>query len=360
MSRRSVAIVVKYFPPYPRISGVLTYISTLAEELGRHHDVHVVTCTMPPDLAVQETSQTCTVHRVERPFVLTAASALRRLEPDVVVTVSGIYDLRLAVAYFLPSLLLSGRSSTKVFYQATWPDRTPNQAFTTFARRYSKLLTASPGIGEIFDGKGLLNHAIRPAVDVQRLTAAASQRSGGGPKIGFVNHLNHVKGADLAAEVISRLADQLPDSTFVIAGEGDLEETVAQRHAGSPRVELMGFLPEDRRIEVLASCDVMLLPFRQAASVLGVSQTALEVMALGNVVIGTRTGSLDGAIVDGRNGILVDPDGDVVTSMTRAVIDLCGDPNRMDRMRAAAQADAIAQWSIERRAEELSAVLELG
>lgn len=360
MSRRTIAIVVKYFPPYPRISGVLTYVSILAEELGRHHDVHIVTCSMPQGTSLEETSETCTVHRVVRPFVLTAASALRRLRPDVVVTVSGIYDLRLAVGYFLPSLLLSAGSPTRVFYQATWPDRPPNRAFRTFASRYSMLMTASSGISAMFEAKGLASHTVEPAVDVERLTAVGSRSDREGLRIGFVNHLNHVKGADTASEVISRLSRELPEASFVIAGEGELADAVTGNHAAHDRVELLGFLTDDRRVEVLGSCDVMLLPFRQATSVLGVSQTALEVMALGNVVVGTRTGSLEGVIEDGRNGVLVDPDADVATVMTEEVLSLVGDRSRMDRLRETARADAARGWSITRRAAELSEVLGLG
>lgn len=362
MSKPRLAVVVKYFPPYPRISGILTFVSLLASEMGRAHDVHVVTAALPKDTAPDETGETVPrveVHRVGWPFPFTSAVALRRLRPDVILTVSGIYDLRAAAAYFAPGSVLAPRSATPFFYQATWPAEDPNPAFRLLARRYAGLAAASPRMAERFTRAGLASETIAPAVDVKGLRAIASAERGTSLRVGFVNHLNEVKGADIASSVISRLAEAVPDMEFVIAGVGDLEPELRQRHGTDRRVTFAGFLPERERLEVLASCDVMLLPFRQGVSVLGVSQTALEVMALGNVVVGTVTDALDEAVVDGRNGILLDPAADVEASMVEAVLSLERDRELLHRLRTTAAADAAERWDIARRATEVPALLGL-
>ena len=46
------------------------------------------------------------------------------------------------------------------------------------------------------------------------------------------------------------------------------------------------------------------MPFRTDVSVLGVSQTALEIMALGRVVIGSPTGAILPAVQDGVDGVI--------------------------------------------------------
>lgn len=359
MSRSRIAVVVKYFPPYPRISGVLTYLALLAAEMGETHDVHVVTSSLPEDAPAQESVQTCTVHRVGWPFPLTSAREVRRIRPEVTLTVSGIYDLRQAIAYFLPGLVANPRRSTHHLYQATWPARPPGAAFRWFARRHAGLLCGSEGMREMFVASGLDAATVAPAVDVAGLRAAAHADGSGVRRVGFVNHLNSVKGADVASEVIARLAASHPALDFVIAGVGELAEAMRERHGDDDRITFVGFLPEQRRVEVLASCDVMVLPFRQAASVLGVSQTALEVMALGNVVVGTATASLEGAIIDGRNGILVDPDGDVATATVDAIEGLIRDEQLRGDLGRTAASDAADSWDIARRAREVPSLLGL-
>lgn len=351
MSKATIVVVVKYFPPFPRISGILTFVSLLVSELGRTHDVHVVTAALSEP--VPESVERCTVHRVGWPFPVTSALATRGIAADVVVTVSGIYDLRLATAYFLPGRLAVRRSVDTYLYQATWPEQPPGRVFRAMARSYTGLLTASAGIRDRFARRGLASETVAPAVDVARL-AAIAPRSGRPLRVGFVNHLNRVKGADLASEAIARLRRESPSLEFVIAGVGELEAEIRERHRGDDRVRVLGFLPEAERLEVLASCDVMLLPFRQATSVLGVSQTALEVLALGNIVVGTATGSLQEAIEDDRNGLLVDPAGDVESSMVEAVLSLEQTPDRVARLRSAAAADAAQRWDIVVRATEVS------
>jgi glycosyltransferase involved in cell wall biosynthesis len=359
MPKRRLAIVVKYFPPYPRISGILTYVSLLAAEMGREHEIHVVTSAIPGDEPLDEVTDDCTVHRVGAPFPLTSGLRVRSLRPDVVLTVSGIYDLRIAGAYFAPGRLLAGRSPEHHLYQATWPASPPGRLFRLFSGRYRSVLVASDGISEQFEAAGLQAATVAPAVDVSRLRRSRRPPGERPLRVGFVNHLNMVKGADRASSVISQLAASSPGMEFVIAGVGDLEPQLRAAHGDDPRVRFSGFLPEAERLEVLASCDVMLLPFRQAASVLGVSQTALEVMALRNVVIGTDTGSLSAAIENGRNGILVDPDGDVVASMVAAVQQLERDRASMERLRDHAASDAQERWDIRRRAQEVPQMLGL-
>lgn len=358
MPAKSLAVVVKYFPPYPRISGVLTFVSLLSEQLARAVDVHVVTAALPEGERAAEVVEGCTVHRVGWPFPFTAAAALRRIRPDAVLTVSGIYDLRQGAAYFLPARLAGG-AARHAFYQATWPRQGPDGFFRTLARPYDCVLTGSDGITEQFRRAGVGASTLHPAVDVERLESArGTGRSG--LRVGFVNHLNRVKGADVASEVIARLSARVPELEFVVAGDGELADELRRRHAGDPRVELLGFLPEDERLRVLASCDVMLLPFRQATSVLGVSQTALEVMALGNVVVGTRTETIERAVEHGRTGVLVDAEGDVATSMVDEVLRLVEDRAMLSRMGSRAREDARDRWDVRRRALEVPALLGLG
>jgi glycosyltransferase involved in cell wall biosynthesis len=73
-----------------------------------------------------------------------------------------------------------------------------------------------------------------------------------------------------------------------------------------PRIQFRGYLHERERLALMRSCDVMALPFRTDVSVLGLSQTVLECLALGVVVVGSDTPSIAPALRPGVDGLLVD------------------------------------------------------
>ena len=138
-----------------------------------------------------------------------------------------------------------------------------------------------------------------------------------------------------------------------MAGTGELEAEIRERLGGNNRVELLGFIEESERIELIARCDVMLLPFRTAVSVLGVSQTVLEVMAAGNVVLGTDTAAIKPSIQDGANGILRPLD-----EISETLVDLLSHPARIAELGAAAREDALRLWGVEDRVQDLLSAVD--
>lgn len=349
-----VAVVVKYYLPMARISGIVSYLSLVVDELGRTADVHVVTAC-PPDADRGElVVGGATVHRVRGPFPLTAARAVRGLAPDALLVVSGIYDLRQAAVYFSPLRLPLGRSvRRRVFYQATNVRETPVRLVPTALGRYDEYAGASAEIVRALDRAfGSKTHLVEPGVDLARLRAVQPAARAARHRIGFVNHLNTVKGADLAVDAMLAIADRRDDVEFVVAGTGELDAEVDTRIAGRSRFVRRGFVGDDDRMALLASCDAVLLPFRTGVSVLGVSQTVLECMALGAIVVGSRSGAIEPAIECGVDGVLFDDPAAIVPEVER----LLDDPAHADRIRAAARA-SVARYDVGTRAAELGRLL---
>jgi glycosyltransferase involved in cell wall biosynthesis len=83
----------------------------------------------------------------------------------------------------------------------------------------------------------------------------------------------------------------------------------------------------------MRSCDVMALPFRTDVSVLGISQTVLECLALGVVVVGSDTPAIAPALRPGVDGLLVDGGVDLVAALRR----LHDDRTELAEMSAAAR-----------------------
>lgn len=113
------------------------------------------------------------------------------------------------------------------------------------------------------------------------------------------------KGIDVLLDALSLLARRELQPVLWIAGDGEERaplEAQAERLAIAPRVRFLGRRGDAP--DLLAACDVFVLPARREG--LGVS--ALEAMAAGRAVVASRVGGLAEAVVDGRTGLLVEPD----------------------------------------------------
>lgn len=75
----------------------------------------------------------------------------------------------------------------------------------------------------------------------------------------------------------------------------------------------------------------------------GFGLSVSEAMLKGKAVVGTRIGGIEGQIVDGVSGVLVDPDDQ--EGLGRALVDLLGDPQRCAELGTAARARAISEFS---------------
>lgn len=335
--RRRLVVVVKYAAPTTRISGIVEFLRVLLRRMADGYDVHVVSYdtdgTGPGPIELDGYS----VHRVGFPFPVTAGRRAAALRPDATLVVSGINDLRLAVPYFglLGSSL--GRGTPAAFLQATNVRSAPSAAFGRVLRRYDPVLCGGPRIAEDFAARlGGRVVALPPAVDVEDLSAVCPAPKPRPLRFGFVNHFTTVKGADLALEAFAALAEEHDDVDFVAAGTGPLGEKLRRRFRSLPGLQFRGYLHERERLALMRSCDVMVLPFRTDVSVLGLSQTVLECLALGVVVVGSDTPSIAPALRPGVDGVLVDG-GDELLSALRCLHD---DRPRLAAMSAAAREGA--------------------
>jgi glycosyltransferase involved in cell wall biosynthesis len=305
--RKRLVVVVKYAAPTTRISGIVEFLRVLLRHLAERWDVHVVsydaegTGRGPIDL------DGYSVHRVGFPFPVTAGRRAASLEPDATIVISGINDLRLAVPYFGVLATSLGRKTPAAFFQATNVRTAPSRAFATVLRRFSPILCGGPRIHADF-ARRLGDRALPlpPAVDVAALSAVEPAPKSRPLRFGFVNHFTTVKGADLALEAFAALADEHDDIEFLAAGTGPLAEDLRSRYRSTPRIQFRGYLHEAERLALMRSCDVMVLPFRTDVSVLGLSQTVLECLALGVVVVGSDTPAIAPAVRTGVDGFLVD------------------------------------------------------
>lgn len=141
-----------------------------------------------------------------------------------------------------------------------------------------------------------------------RFDVAAKRRELGlperGPVIGLAARLAEQKGIIDLLEAMPILLGQFPDLNLLIAGEGELEDSLRESAAELGVLERTHFLGPRRDVpELYAVMDLFMLPSYWE----GLPMALLEAMAAGLPTVGCDVGGVATAVRDGVNGLLVKP-----------------------------------------------------
>lgn len=162
--------------------------------------------------------------------------------------------------------------------------------------------------------------------------------SGAGPRLLALGIVRDYKGVDVLLEAL----EQVPGPTLTVAGElwGAAGERVRElaRRLGDRVLLREGYVPASGLADLLASHDVLALPYRSATA----SQNALLGRAHGLPVLATRVGTFAAEVTDGVDGLLAEPGS--VASLVGALRRL-GEPGAVDRLRAGVKPpDLLTPW----------------
>ena len=160
---------------------------------------------------------------------------------------------------------------------------------------------------------------------------ALRRRLGLGSKsvvVAGVGRLIPVKGFEYLVEAHAAAVASVPALRLVLVGDGDgrraLEERV--RTLGvSDTVVLTGAVAPSEIPALMAAADIVSVPsVRHGGYVDGLPNVALEAMAAGKPVVGSRVGGIPELIRDGENGLLVTEKDSV--ALADALVTLARDP----------------------------------
>ncbi len=162
------------------------------------------------------------------------------------------------------------------------------------------------------------------------------------PVVGNVAALVAHKGQRHLIDAVPHVLGELPDTRFVILGEGplrgDLEHRVKQLHL-EKHVVLPGF--RDDVLGCIKGFDL----FVMSSETEGLGTSLLDAMAAGKACVGTRAGGIPEAVVDGETGLIVatrDP-----VSLARAIVRLLKDEPFRHQMGEAGRARVRSTFSVE-------------
>ena len=145
---------------------------------------------------------------------------------------------------------------------------------------------------------------VNPALPYQ----GPSEHADDGPcTLLFLGRIGEHKGIYVLLDAMQQLARDEVDVRLVCAGDGDIDKARAKvsEMGLEGRVDINGWIDEQRRNELLEQADAFVLPSYGE----GLPMSIVEAMSAGLPVVATPVGGIPQAIRDGEEGLLV-PVGD--------------------------------------------------
>lgn len=161
------------------------------------------------------------------------------------------------------------------------------------------------------------------------------------PLVVAVGRLAPVKRYDKLVRAAALARKQVPHLRLEIVGDGyerPVVESAIEEVGGQDWVTLRGYLTDAELVDLYRRAWVV----SSASAREGWGMTLTEAAACGTPAVATRIAGHEDAVVDGVSGVLASIDGDVVTNLAAALVDVLADPHRLDQLRQGALARAAA------------------
>ena len=296
----------------------------IARRLAKKHEIHVITRRFK-GLPSYEIHEKVHIHRV---FIPSAEIKLESPSDGSAFMAGallkglnlGDFDLYAPQQFFpIPPLWLIAKAKRRPLvatihdiYRETWLQKYGLKGclMTAFERvmlklPYAKIITVSSSSKEKLIESGVPEHRIEVipnGVDVEKYDKIKVEKSEK-PRVIYVGRLIGYKHVDDLLVAFSRLD---LNAELYIVGEGPERknlETVAKKLGVDHKVTFTGFINEQRKIELLKSSHVLVLP----STTEGFGIVVLEAMAARVPVIAADIPALRELVKNGENGLLFKP-----------------------------------------------------
>ena len=344
---RILLVTVDFIPHNDGVSTLSFNYARRLAELG--HEVEVVA----PRSEGQETVDRGTPYRVRRfsgyslgpfrfiPFAVKVARSVRERRPDVVLTMNigygGVLSLFhprmrripfVTMAYGLEFRKFRANPLLSALYRRIYK----RSLFVVAVSRYTR--------NELLDMGAPAErvHVVYPGTfaPVQAPETGEPSPRLGHPVLGSCGRLIRRKGHDIVIRALPMVVPSNPDIKYVIAGRGPEQERLHSlvRSLGLDKhVKFLGEIPSRELPAFFKSLDVFVMPSRddrRTGHVEGFGIVYLEAAVYGVPSIGTTTGGIPEAIVEGDTGRLV-PD-ESPEALAAVLCDLLKRPDEMRRL----------------------------
>ena len=175
----------------------------------------------------------------------------------------------------------------------------------------------------------------------------------GAPVVGNIAALVPHKGQRDLVEAAALVVREIPDTRFLIVGEGELREALARQvhdlHL-QKHVLLTGFRPD--ALGLLKAFDL----FVMSSVTEGLGTSLLDAMACERPVVATLVGGIPEVVVHGETGLLVPPR--APREMAAAIVRLLRNAREREVFARAGRTRVLARFTVERMVRETAAVYD--
>lgn len=193
------------------------------------------------------------------------------------------------------------------------------------------------------------------AIDAEHLVSKPIKSKSAGPlQLVYLGRLAWNKGIFEAIEAVGTLVNEGRDLCLTIAGSGPEETAIKRRVAElglAEHVRFPGPLFGKAKDALWSASDIFVFP---TFHVEGLPYALLEAMAAGAVPITTRVGAIPDVMQDCVHGLLIEAKDSA--GLVRAIARLDDDRDALARMAAAGRQRVLAEYSVERLAQDFKRI----
>ncbi|MDA9613732.1 glycosyltransferase family 4 protein [Pelagibacteraceae bacterium] len=162
------------------------------------------------------------------------------------------------------------------------------------------------------------------------------------------------KGHKLILDALSRLMDKYPNLLYIIAGDGPSKKEIKQYARElqiSDNIRFLGWITEPEKSVLLKSTNLFIMtPHIDRESVEGFGMSFIDAAFHGLATIGTDSGGIPDAIIDGKTGLVARTSD--VSDITAKIDELLSNPKKRIALGKAGQKNALEKFQWDNKVRE--------
>ncbi len=190
-------------------------------------------------------------------------------------------------------------------------------------------------------------------VDLNQFYPLTQREENGKITILYPRRLYEPRGFHLVLGILDDILDTFPNVEFHFVGQGDNQDVkhlLEKQRIWGDRIKWSCMAPENMH-QAYQTADITLIPTLYSE---GTSLSCLEAMACGNAIVATRIGGLTDLIIDGYNGLRIEPQ---EKDLKEAILELVSNKEKRKYL-SSNGLKVVKSFSKERWIEKWSALLQ--
>ncbi len=368
LQNRRVLLFTEEYPP--EIGGIQSYLSQLWEKLPSNFSF--VVAKQQKEDGEWDREQKYKIVRTKtrgltfprwRPAYIALTKAIKSFQPEVLVCGKALFEGRAALKakrkFGIPYVVITHAMEINTWLN-NWKTKRDLLAVLNNAER---ILVVNQKIKELLLGVGIPEKKfvkMYPGVDDFFAEGSVAVKKSNGKTIITVCRLVSRKGIDIVIRSLPQVLKNVPDLSYVIAGDGpELEnlKRIAREVGVENIVRFVGKVSREKMRELLHSADLfVMVPKNQQGNMEGFGIVYLEAAAAGLCSVGSNSGGVPEAVLDKETGLLA-KEGDTEDTASK-ISTLLLDPELRNQLAQKAHERAIREFVWSKRAQLFRGVVE--